>query len=582
MKVVKYHMIQLERVSLLLALSLFVIVPLGDEASAAPSVSFDAATYYLSSGQVGGSSVIVTVTDSAANTDPGAIDTITINVTSDTDPSGITLTLNETGINTGIFKNSNLIFMEANWQFTIDQTVTISVDDSSQDVTGGIDSTSVTVVSDSDGTGITITLDETAGSSGIFEGTLQFTTASSSGNSIKVAQGDIVSVFYAVSSETSNALIIPNPDSSVGAIRATVGDTITATYQSVSDTATIGSAGGGGGGGGISRAGLVVDSVAGLNGGGCSRDCTPPTLGVTQQGTRLVTDGFSYNDNPIDAQLYYTHYPLIKVKVGEKNTAVLKIFEDGGIDNIRHVEVGFGLGKGEVISKSKAVINYDISFDGSTSIDVFDPEDALDDVSVETRAVSCTDQSKTQCLEVTFYHMFRAPLDFNMVGTNTWDSKRNGWQNYFNHGIEITGDSMNPPKTMAVFDRVGHPHTIALVDKQHGIDESGLQWYMDNGIWYQETVRLIRDDPITSHGIDRNNNKFMQYLHEQQKIASNTFDAIVKYKPVKNPDFGKNYNSPIISHHVSRADDTLLQQSIQMEMDRARQLVLDTWPELAQ
>ncbi|WP_232212349.1 hypothetical protein [Candidatus Nitrosopumilus sediminis] len=550
-------------------------VPYSDASS--HSIAFDSATYFLSSGQVGGSAVKITVTDSSANLDSGAIDTVTINVSSDTDTLGISLVLSETGVNTGIFENTNLIFMEANWQFAIANSVTVTVDDSSADTTAGIDSTSVTVVSESDGTGITVSLQETSGTSGIFTGTLQFTTGTSSGNAIKVAQGDIVSIFYAPSSQISNALIIPNPDSGKGALQALVGDTITATYDSVSDTATIGSSGGGGGGGGIARAGLVVDAVAGF-GGGCRSDCTPPTLGVTSNGIRLVTDGFSYNGNTVDVQLYYTPYPLIPVEVGQKNTAVLKVYENGGIENIRHVELGFGIGKDKVISQSKAVINYDIFFDGTASVDVFDPEDALDEVDVSSRPVPCTDQSlEEKCLEVTINHMFRTPLEFNMVGTNTWDAKRNSWQNYYNHGIEITGESLNPPKTVNVLDRVGHLHTITLIDSEHGIDKSGKLWYKEK-FWTQEIDTSQRHDVITSHGIDRNHMLFYDYMLDQTKIAQKTLDEIVRGKIIHNSDYGKNYYLQIYPESVSRSENELLQKQIIQEILQAQSVVNEKWP----
>lgn len=47
----------------------------------------------------------LTVTDPAANTDPSVAETITIKIYSDSDPTGFTITLTETGPNTGIFQS---------------------------------------------------------------------------------------------------------------------------------------------------------------------------------------------------------------------------------------------------------------------------------------------------------------------------------------------------------------------------------------------------------------------------------------------------------------------------------------------
>lgn len=545
----------------------------------AASVSFSAGTYTLNDGTPT-SPVIITVTDSLANIDPFNIDTVSITVTSNTDTSGITLILYETGVNTGIFQNTNLIFTTGNAQYQITDTATISISDSSQNTNiNGIDSTTVDVISTSDNSGISFSLSETSINSGIFKGTLAFTSGSSSGNAIMVSGGDVVSVKYPPSSEITNVLIIPNPNLGVGSLKATVGDTITATYQGINDFAIIISSGPGGGGGGPIRAGLVLDFILGF--GGCPGDCFPPTLGVTRNGERLVDNGFSYNGNSTDVEQYYTPYPLITVEVGKLNVAKLKIFENSGKENIRHVELGFGLGKGQVISESKAVIEYNINFDGTTQTKLFDPYHVLDNVTVTSQPTKCKlEEENENCMEFSFYHVFRESLDFNMVGTNIWDHKRNGWQNYYNHGIEIVGDSLNPPKQIQVLDRLGYQKTLTITDKDIGIDEDGALWYEDDNIWKTEYIIPARNDPITTHGIDRNNNKFYQHLQDEALRAQNTFEKITQNKTIQNTSFGLNDNLQIKPDYVGRMEDKELQKTIMVEMKKAEELYKRLWPKL--
>ena len=164
-----------------------------------------------------GSNVKATLTDSSKNLDPNAIDTVSIKVTSTTDPVGITPILSETNVNTGIF--TQIIKLNA---------------------TG------------SSGNNIHVTGGDVV-SAEYQPGTLQ--------NGI------------------SNILITPNPNPGVGAVLAKVGDIITATYSGSSASSTIlPSGGGGGGGGGLIRPGLVLDAIAAslsLGGGGGAYNSPP-------------------------------------------------------------------------------------------------------------------------------------------------------------------------------------------------------------------------------------------------------------------------------------------------------------------
>ena len=181
-------------------------------------------------------------------------------------------------------------------------------------------------------------------------------------------------------------------------------------------------------------------------GGGCD-NCTPPTLGIDSTGLRRVSNGFSYNGDTIDAEYYYTPMPLITVETGIENVAVIRVFEDSGPHNIRHVGIGFGLSRGQHFAESQAEIRVSLPFDGSgptPSLD--DPENAIDDASlrVYSEIGECMEGSAARCLAVTIHHTFRAPLEFDVVSTVVWDDRRNSWQNFFNHGVHVGGESLNP------------------------------------------------------------------------------------------------------------------------------------------
>jgi len=280
---------------------------------------------------------------------------------------------------------------------------------------------------------------------------------------------------------------------------------------------------------GYSQDGLIGYSqyVYAVNGSGCAGDCVPPTLGVNSEGDRFVTNGFTYNAEPIDVEFYYTPYPLITVDVGILNTAQFKIYEDQGPDNIRHFELAFGLEAGQIISVSKAVIEWDKTFDGIETVTVKDPDNVLQNVHVQTTTGKCADDSATECLLVTVDHIFRAPMDFNIVGTNVWDYRLNSWQNYYNHGIEIQGKSLNPPNEYFGIYKGKLIHLIETA-KNTAIDADGNTWTFDN-TWIKDFIYKGKiDDPKSSKGYDRDHVKFSAYKQEQELVTSSFIEKYYK------------------------------------------------------
>lgn len=263
--------------------------------------------------------------------------------------------------------------------------------------------------------------------------------------------------------------------------------------------------------------------------GDCTGDCVPPTLGLDSKGIRWVDQGFSYNGNPVDVELFFTPYPLITTKVGVVNTAVFKIFEDGGPDEVRHFDLAFGLARGQILADSKASIEWERSWDGTETVKVIDPEHALQDVRVETSEGSCKteDVFGNDCLIVVIHHTFRAPLEFNIVGTNVWDEKRNAWQNYYNHGVNVVGKSMNPPDVHQVLDSKGFLHTITETSDNTAIDEQGNKWILVGNFWTKEFIMPKHDSCELSptHHYDRDLMCFKIYKGAQELLAKLYFDS---------------------------------------------------------
>lgn len=457
--------------------------------------------------------VLVDASDEGFAGNGGAPDTIDVLITSVDDPTGITLTLTESGLDDGIFTGTSFVFLKGNFQFQITDTVdlTYTIDPSAGCSPDGIiqqlDSTGgggdgFLVYSDTDSTGIGLVLTETGADTCKFLGQVQFTTGLSdeATGTLQVSEGDILAFEDQYDAKLYNAQIIPTVTGK-GSIIADFDDPddpdtaeATVTYNGLSkglDLIDDGAGSGGGTGGAIVRPGLVLNFIVTLLGGGGSNP-SPPTLGLNENQKRIVDGGFSFNGNPVDVQQFYTPYPLITTEVGKLNTIKLKIYDNNGLDNIAHVGLSYGLGKGEIFNEGRATIEYDRTFDDMEHVTIFDPKHVLGSVNVTTTTTNCSIISNDMCLEVTFDHIFRESLDYNMVATNIWDFNRNSWQNYFNHGIEIIGESMNPPEEYSGIYR-GHIYHLTETGKNTAIDDDGNSWTFDK-IWNRDYIKPVIAD----------------------------------------------------------------------------------------
>ena len=203
-------------------------------------------------------------------------------------------------------------------------------------------------------------------------------------------------------------------------------------------------------------------------------DCTPPTLGLNDNAKRLVTGGFSYNGRMLDVEYYYTPMPIQRVNVGDENVATLKIYENNGPRAIRHAGIAFGLTDGQHFAESRASIGVDRSFEGELELTLDDPDNVIDDTSMRIEAFTspCMVGADYLCLVVSIYHTFREPLEFTDISTVVWDDRRNAWQNFFNHGVEILGESLNPERGIPVND--GSLVLYPLVSGDSDSDADGL------------------------------------------------------------------------------------------------------------
>ncbi len=304
----------------------------------------------------------------------------------------------------------------------------------------------------------------------------------------------------------------------------------------------------------FTRFGATQAGVSGGGGDGCD-DCTPPTLGVDSTGTRRVSQGFSYNGETVDAEYYYTPMPLITVETGVENVAIIKVFEDTGPLNVRHVGLAFGLGRGQHFGESSAEIRVSLPYgNGNATASV---GGAVDTIDAETLRASseigaCMAGSDAECRIVTIHHTFREPLDFDVVSTVVWDERRNSWQNFFNHGVHVTGESLNPSHGIEVNDGtlVLYPLIASNVDADgdgtYDYDTRHVTYMLDDeyrvyritpagtyeplrnlaSLYHEIDESMYDEERATQHGWARGTDSFAELIAYERAIAREHLHAM--------------------------------------------------------
>jgi len=465
------------------------------------------------------------VNDENSNTDIADFDTVTVQVTSLADPSGISLTLTETGVDTGIFGGESsspipqLVFFENEGIVPQGRTVTITQEDprpAGPDILNkkadAIDFVNQTITSTSDAVGVEIELSETGIDTGVFTGRLVLSNvASNDATDILLAPGgDIITV---IAPDDSNgpdmsALITP-ADPSQGAIKVDLrpdpGKVVASLGVIESSTITVREfcGGAGGGGGGLVRPSLVLNVLAGLGGGGSAY--SSPTL----QLSNLVKLGII--DVPLEVeQMIYSHdsstptstfelgffenfdYPLIindkgfvlsgfsttiETQTLQTNTPHTFKFLYYEGDKIQHFSLYTNLrGANTEIHQSDTQILYN---DGG-EIYLVDPNGFFENIAFTLNELD--DIKKEIVLEITFA---KEMATTDMI-VRSWDPTLNSFDTYILDAFKVVSDTIEESST---------PTFEAPVFVE--IQSQGIpKWIKNNAAWWSD--QQISDSDFVS------------------------------------------------------------------------------------
>jgi len=449
----------------------------------------------------------VVVEDQNANLDETAIDQVVVDITSLVAGDATTLTLLETGPDTGIFgESSELIFpigeggdaLSIGSKFTVTQNRTLApfgLD------AGAIDTIeNVQVFSTSDPIGRTISLTETGvdtkfftnpnvllGDSipDVFFGTI----------GINVKAGDILSVSTA--DYTVNYLVVPNSNPSLGAIvvgEQGTNEKVTVAYEGLSvefdveDTDLLG-----GGGGGLVRPGLVVNALgfvailtSGLAGGGSSGPTAPTItsssiIGEPGPSFMQLGEGSGSGGTTMLMSLDDSSGPQT-LQTGQNYQFEFELYENQGIGNLEHATMYFFPEDyvvpqfGIDLSQSYAHILYDVG----KSAHVIDPHGYI------ASAVFEISKKDAWNLILKYDITFAKEMGTTSLLIRTWDLDRNVSDKKLIHAIKVVDSSIL--------------QASLLEDSTPNIVQTELQdipiWVKNNAAWWYE--KQIDDSDFVS------------------------------------------------------------------------------------
>ena len=279
-----------------------------------------------------------------------------------------------------------------------------------------------------------------------------------------------------------------------------------------------------------------VGTFSNGGGGGTGVDGQAPTLGKNRFGAQLVENGFTFNGKSVDVGRWHTDYPTITTEVGKLNTIAVKVYENGGIEHINRVEFALGVPEVGKYWDYEALIEVWMQKGGEEikEIKIFDELNIIEDESVNVfiSQVECNSDGNSECLQVSLDYMYREAPKYNVIAIKPSDFRGYASQFFFNDGVEVIGESLNPPATMRITTDHAQYHPqrsgfleLTQIDRYQNIweDEYGIQWNIDGNRIKQITLpdyeKPMDDDYIGMNGMKRDHPLFEQYKYEQHLKA---------------------------------------------------------------
>ncbi len=272
-------------------------------------------------------------------------------------------------------------------------------------------------------------------------------------------------------------------------------------------------------------------SLPSTGGGGGSEHETRPTFGLSHTTySQFVDYGLQYNEiSYAITHNYHTDFPKQEVRVGEMNVFKAKAFVPYGV---KVMEFDFGIPVVGEAHNSEVMIQ--IWLDNElkvTKTDVLQKENLVDKKSLRVSAsetnCSVLDIGKN-CIQVVAKIIFLEQPFNDIFAIKAIDNNRRVQTTYLNEGLDVTGNSLNPPDTALMAQGKNGLVLMTQIDKFENLwqDPDGL-FYTTNSFdsWIRLSPYVIEDNDPTWNVMTRYNDKFILLKEFEANRAIGVFDS---------------------------------------------------------
>ena len=215
---------------------------------------------------------------------------------------------------------------------------------------------------------------------------------------------------------------------------------------------------------------------SGGGGSGCSGDCSPPTLGLNEQGQVSVKGGLTINSEIIDVGAYSQTIPTTQMlKIGQTNTIVLKMLENTSPEFLSHVEIHFGVYEkvieGILVEESISSIVWDDT-GGDEVYGIYGDEDMFKNIEIKHKI-------EEPLTILTFEIEPTKILEESTLMIIIWDEKRNASKNYFYNAIQIIDEKETSQNEVLV-------DNTRLPTEELSKDVEIPEWIKNTAGWWSE------------------------------------------------------------------------------------------------
>ncbi len=286
----------------------------------------------------------------------------------------------------------------------------------------------------------------------------------------------------------------------------------------------------------VTRASSATTST----GGGSSdhEHKSKPTFGIDEKtfaqkvdfGLTINEVAFVVDDN------YWTQIPMQNLTVGDTQNFTSKIFAP---HQLYVLEILFGIpevGKAHEAEASVALsFDYTGEFEGVTWKDKFQLINQTSLSFSHKDAFCLPDDTVEQCTQVSVELEFKESPIGKVLALQAIDGKRRSSVLYFNDGVTVYGESLNPPLTKEITSKIKYKglQTIQRIDKAQDIwitldeKEPVLKYQQNNvGSFFPIEYRVFEKEPdVMTTNIDRLHSEFDSLREFEILRAVKQFDS---------------------------------------------------------